>query len=302
MGRLPLELNLEICRTVLDGLPMGLYLVDRNRQICYWNRAAETITGYLAQEVIGRFCHDNLLMHCDENKRELCRCGCPLAFTMRDGQPREALIALRHKQGQRVPVRVRAVPIRNESGSVIGSAEYFEERPFGEEAYRAYSNKPKIALDEVTGIADRGELLSGLESALENLTAMRTPFGVLAIDVDGVEDLRRVRGCQAVNAVLYAAAQTVSANLRPGDLAGRWQDARFVAIILCPTDDALVSCAKRLQHLVSMAGVPWWGDRLSVTISVGGAMAREGDAAESLIARAEGALQSSREECRLQMV
>ena len=115
---MPLELNPEIYRAVLESVPVGVYLTDRKRQIVFWNASAERITGYLGQEVIGHFCHDNLLMHCDENQVALCDGACPLAQTMQDGRTREANIFLRHKEGQRVPVRVQAVPLRDEFGVI----------------------------------------------------------------------------------------------------------------------------------------------------------------------------------------
>ena len=107
---MPVQLTEEIFRALLESLPTGVYLVDRERRILFWNDGAERITGYHRQEVIGRFCHNDILMHCDQEERLLCGAGCPLLQTVQDGQPREADVFLRHKDGQRVPVRVRAVP------------------------------------------------------------------------------------------------------------------------------------------------------------------------------------------------
>lgn len=39
---------------ILDSLLDGLYLVDRDRKILYWNKASEKITGFTAGEVIGK--------------------------------------------------------------------------------------------------------------------------------------------------------------------------------------------------------------------------------------------------------
>jgi GGDEF domain-containing protein len=92
---------------------------------------------------------------------------------------------------------------------------------------------------------------------------------------------------------LYAAAQTLAAGTRPDDLVGRWKEQRFAALVACPTVDGLGSCAERLRRLVSLASVPWWGDRLSVTLSMGGTMVRPGDTVESLLGRAEEALEAT---------
>src|ERR1700722_1766442 len=104
MSSMPLELSPDIFRAVLESLPIGVYLTDRKRQIAFWNASAEKLTGYLGQEVIGHFCTDSLLMHCDDSQTALCSCACPLAQTMQDGRPRDVNVFLRHKEGQRVPV------------------------------------------------------------------------------------------------------------------------------------------------------------------------------------------------------
>ncbi len=80
----------EFYKAILDHLCDGIYFVDRNRAITYWNRGAERISGYPAQAVLGRCCADNLLMHVDEQGDRLCNCSrCPLKQTMSDGVPRE---------------------------------------------------------------------------------------------------------------------------------------------------------------------------------------------------------------------
>ena len=62
-----LTADLDFYERVLDNLHDGVYFVDRDRQITYWNRGAYRITGYSPQEVLGRTCRDNLLMHSDRS-------------------------------------------------------------------------------------------------------------------------------------------------------------------------------------------------------------------------------------------
>src|SRR5215470_6023015 len=104
-----LQLPSEAYRAILESLPTGVYLVDRDRRIVFWNDGCERITGYLRHEVIGRCC-GQLLMHCDTRIDLMCGSVCPLSATMFDGRPRESHVFLRHRNGQRVPVLVRAVP------------------------------------------------------------------------------------------------------------------------------------------------------------------------------------------------
>jgi len=67
----------------------GIYFVNKERRIIYWNKAAQKITGYSHAEVVGRCCHDNILNHVDERGIVLCTVTCPLAATIKDGVSRE---------------------------------------------------------------------------------------------------------------------------------------------------------------------------------------------------------------------
>ena len=56
----------EFYRAILDSLSDGVYFVDAQRQITYWNKAAEHITGFTSAQVVGSSCADNLLVHVNE--------------------------------------------------------------------------------------------------------------------------------------------------------------------------------------------------------------------------------------------
>lgn len=79
----------DIYREMLDNLYEGVYFVDTQRRISFWNRGAERITGFSAPEVIGKYCYDNILNHVDSNGNQLCLHGCPLHQTLEDTQVRE---------------------------------------------------------------------------------------------------------------------------------------------------------------------------------------------------------------------
>jgi PAS domain S-box-containing protein len=51
----------EFFRTILETLHTGVYVIDRDAKIVFWNDGAERVTGYLRQDVIGRICDDNFL-------------------------------------------------------------------------------------------------------------------------------------------------------------------------------------------------------------------------------------------------
>ena len=72
-------------KDLIDNLFDGVYFVDRERLITYWNKGAERITGYESNQVIGRSCRDNMLNHVTADGEQLCTSQCPLAACMEDG-------------------------------------------------------------------------------------------------------------------------------------------------------------------------------------------------------------------------
>src|SRR5579863_279150 len=111
--RMP-ELNdPEIYQTILDGLQTGVYLVDRNRRIRFWNEGAEQITGYLRQDVVGRFLRDHLLTTGDNAKDLDSDPDDPINLAFRDGKPSTLEVSILHKEGYRVPIILRTSPVRN---------------------------------------------------------------------------------------------------------------------------------------------------------------------------------------------
>ena len=118
------------CYEILNSLSEGAYVTDADRKILFWNRAAESITGWPAQEVVGSNCRDNILVHTDKDGHELCgRDHCPLhrsiVTNLASLQP--LLVYAQSKSGKRVPVEVTVAPIHDATGQVVGGIELFRD-------------------------------------------------------------------------------------------------------------------------------------------------------------------------------
>jgi diguanylate cyclase (GGDEF)-like protein/PAS domain S-box-containing protein len=290
-----LELDGDTFKSVLESLPVGVYLVDCQRRILDWNSGAEKLTGYLSQEVVGRCCAEGLLMHCNASNEVLCGDRCPLRATMLDGNPREVDVYLLHKDGQRVPVRAHAFPLRDENGVVIGAVECFDLRVVLPAAGVPAPAPDSAATDAVTELPDRSALLARLAWELLRFEESSLPFGVLSIAIDNLDGVLHKDGRNAVDATLYATGQTLRANVGPNDMVARWSVDRFVAVLESCTAGPLATAASALNRLTGAEAIPWWGDHLTVAVSIGGAVVRPGDSPQSLITRAEEALDAGRQ-------
>jgi phosphoserine phosphatase RsbU/P len=116
-------------RLILDSLGDGVYVTDVDRCIVYWNQAAEQITGWSAEDMVGRDCYDSLLSHVDKDGHELCgQEHCPLHRSIVTGSGSGVpLVFAKRKDGQRTPVQVTVAPIRNAAEEVIGGVETFRD-------------------------------------------------------------------------------------------------------------------------------------------------------------------------------
>lgn len=290
-----MEFNKKSYQRIIDTLHDGLYFVDRDRKITYWNRSAEQISGFPAAEVEGRCCSDNILTHMDGEGNCLCLDKCPLAFTMEDGQPREAVVYMHHRDGHRVPVSVRTSALTDENGEIVGGVELFTDvSGLGANELRVRELEKLALLDNLTQLANRNYLERELQSRFEEKKRLGATFGVLFFDIDFFKKFNDTYGHDVGDEVLKCVANTLVSNSRPFDLYCRWGGEEFIGIIRHCTPAELESIANRLRLLVANAYIMHQGEGLQVTISLGATMLHEGDTVESLLKRADTLMYESK--------
>jgi PAS domain S-box-containing protein len=284
----------EIFRTVLDSLSMGVYLVDCDRKIVFWNRGAEKISGYKAQDLLGRVFRDKLLIQYDEEHAGQIAQACQLTEAIRDGEMKEADVFLLHKEGHRVPVRVCAVPLRNDMGKIVGAAESFEELRFPTiRGHRPADSAIPFIMNEATGLPDLSSTRVKINRALAELKEHQVPFCLLNVEVDALGELLAKRGKAPVAAARKVVAHTVTAALRPDDFVGCDEKDRFIAVLRYCEKNGINRVGERIRNMVHCSELDWWGDELPLTVSLGGTDARCDDSADSLIERAMRAMEIS---------
>ena len=302
----------EIYREVLEHLPTAVYFVDAEEKIRFWNEGAEKITGYLRQDVVGHFCRENILSRISAlppgsarepspglAARAATNLGAtaepdtssPFQIALRDGRASEAEMFIHHRDGHRLAVRVRAIPIRSDAGTVIGVAETFDVSIGNSEWDRRQNRLSRYgALDEETGVLNLRVTQSHLRESLATFEEHRLPVSILLIEIDQLVQLKAKYGPQIAPAALYATGQTIESFIRPTDFLGRWDEHRLLVILIECSPFELPAVANKLEQLADPTELRWWGDNLELSISIGGASAQRGDSTEMLIARATAAL------------
>lgn len=282
-----LDIPLDITQ-VADALSDGVYATDRERRIVYWSRAAERITGFSSEEVLGRCCADNILMHVDTEGRSLCLQGCPLAATMNDGAEREVSVVLHHKLGHRVPVLVRARPIVDRDGERIGALEVFSDQTSPAVVRARMAQLEALALiDPLTQLPNRRYLASTLASHVAMQQRSGVPFGVAFLDIDGFKRFNDRHGHEAGDRALQTVARTLAATIRPHDTAGRWGGEEFLVVLANLEAGGIEALAQRLCRMVRHSRIHVGEATLTLTVSCGAAVATPGDTPDSIVDRAD---------------
>jgi diguanylate cyclase (GGDEF)-like protein/PAS domain S-box-containing protein len=277
----------ELLEAVFDCVPEGVGLFDGNGVVMFWNQAAQGITGYPAVELQGRQfpeCLEPLLAA----RSGMEESHAPGAVA----EVRRSLAQARHKLGHAVPVLVRILALRNGLGERIGTALLFHPAESLDALPHGESSADQGAAES------RAELEERLQTEFDDFARGGSPLGVLWITVDQAEELRKTHGAAACNAMLEKVRHAVAQGLRPTEEMGRWGDDEFLIVAHERSADMLTAHAQVLDGLARTADFRWWGDRISITVSIGAAQAGR-DASEGLaqlLRRARDAMQASSRE------
>lgn len=286
----------ELYLNIINNLRDGIYFVDMERRILFWNKAAEQITGYSAEEIVGKQCQYSKLNHIDELGRPLCMIGCPLFATLGDGQQRQDRVFVRHKGGYRIPIHVNIFPIRKD-GEIIGAVEIFtQDSPtvYEDNLVERLSN---VAMhDQLTQLPNRRYLESFLHYKLEEFQRFGHPFAVLFADIDNFSRFNNEYGHDVGDAVLKNIAASIKWSVRRNDLVGRWGGEEYVGIYSGADSAGISVIGEKFRYLVGNTEVIGGEEHLHVSVSVGITAVRPGDTIDSLVARADKLMYRSKKE------
>jgi len=280
---------------LLDSMYDGIYFVDRNRKITYWNEGAAKQTGYSSADVVGKHCFNNILGHVDETGKPLCMGECPLSAAMVDGQSREADVYLRHKNGHRVPVSVRVLPIRNNDGVIVGAMEVFSDSTAKKRIEKRVNELENLAIrDPLTDLPNRRYMELKLTQALQDLQQFDRKCGLLLFDLDHFKQVNDIHGHDAGDAMLKGVAHTLIESLRTVDLVGRWGGDEFLILMTDVQAVTLSDLAERCRALIAQTSIAHGEIRVSVTASIGTTLLKQTDTAATAMRRADELMYQSK--------
>jgi PAS domain S-box-containing protein len=271
--------NPKLFRHLVEDLPMGIYIVDTQRRIRFWNHGAEHITGHLAHEVVGLVL-DEVVQACDRNGDRLSGEQRPVNTTITEREPQQCTAFYLHKGGHRVAVKIRTRPIL-EYGDTIGGASVL----FEEAILEHQSSVPPMygCLDATTGIPSQRLTRAVMYECMAGMEESHIGFGLLRIRVLGMREFRAKHGPQAVAPFLRATAQTLRRSLDGEKFLGCWGENEFLAVLPSASPVTAATTAETLFNLLSQSEVLWWGDHFLIESEIACTVATPGSDLESLL-------------------
>lgn len=282
-------------KAILNNLYDAVYIVDKNRKIIYWNKAAEDLTGYSHSNIIGSHCFDNILNHIDKDGVQLCKNCCPLVASIKDDEIKEASVFFHHKNGHRIPIFVKAFPYKDSNGVIIGAIEIFSEISERKQILEKIKNLNQLAmLDELTQIPNRRYTENVIRIKFNEYLLNKITFGLVFIDVDNFKHINDNYGHDTGDMVLKAISKTFLNNLRGDDVIGRWGGDEFIAAFSNIDREGLDKVAKKLKMLVENTVVEINNEQLKVTISIGATLITPEDNLNTIIKKSDKLLYQSK--------
>lgn len=272
----------ELIQAALEALPQGIALLDEERKVMLWNRAAAEITGYAGNDLVGHSAPDCFRRLLNFND------GASGAEQESWFLPAQGLLVqIPQRHAVSLPVMARALLLRDERGQQMGTSILFH-------SIDALKGLPQGEGGEEKDVAaSQDELKECLESLFEDLSRGGPAFGVLWITVDQAHELRKTHGTGACASMNEKVGRALGQGLRTGEHKGRWGEDEFLVVSREQTRENLMAHARTMASLVRVTDFRWWGDRITITVSVGAAAAAWPGSLTSLLERAKAAMLTS---------
>jgi len=276
--------RIELLEAAFDSLPDGVGILGGEGEVMFWNQAARGITGYSANELLGHPMPEGL--------KPLLTDRCDLENGDLPGMQPEnhrSVKPARHKMGHSVPVITNTLILLNGLGERIGAVVLFH-------PVESQDALPQSETGEASGVEGaRADLLERLQIDYDDFSRGGAPLGILRITVDQAEDLRKTHGAPACQAMLEKVYYALAHGMRPGEEIGFWANDGFLVIAHERNAEMLAGHAQTLAGLTRTADFRWWGDRVSLTASIGAAQAdsEPGESLTRMLRRVREAMETS---------
>ncbi|HOP60008.1 MAG TPA: diguanylate cyclase [Candidatus Saccharicenans sp.] len=273
---------------LLDQITDGCLIIDKGKNYIFWNKSAEALSGFPAEEILDKSCQAEPPLFINSSGKPLCEENCLCDQALKDGQPRLLDVYLQHKNGFRLPVRLKIIPLLNGNGQSVGLAEIFTDiSPAVAIPLKMAELEKMQLLDLDTGLPNRLYMEMYLKNKIDEYQKYGLPFGLIYADVDNFNKIQERFGRFNSAKLIRMIARTFQKNVRYFDIVCRWENEEFLICLLNIDENRLDIVANKLRLLVAESYITVETGLLNATVSMGATLVQRFDTIESMIKRAE---------------
>jgi diguanylate cyclase (GGDEF)-like protein/PAS domain S-box-containing protein len=251
-----------------------------------WNRGAEQLYGYRAEEAIGRSIS---ILAPSDRKQEIPEL---IERISRGERVRHYETQQVGKDGGTIEVLLTLSPTRDRDGEITGAAVVARDIT---ELKRVERQLADLAYtDDLTGIANRRRFNRELRGRAEYATRYERPAALLMIDLDELKSINDTFGHGAGDRVIHDVAQLLRSRLRSTDFIARLGGDEFAVIMPEADEGSAAALARALLDELAAWPVSVDPER-RMTMSVGIALVEPGVSAEEAMIRADSALYEAKD-------
>ncbi|MBT8144061.1 MAG: diguanylate cyclase, partial [Gammaproteobacteria bacterium] len=261
-----LRTQLQRARVTLDFVADAIVSTDLNGQVDFINDAAERLLGRTMSAARGRGIDELFSLHSVETHAALAN---PIHRCLDHGRPIErsggSLLSV---AGQTpVLVRERVVPVRDDSGRVLGAVLVLHD--LSRESGLSEQLNWRQQHDALTGLLNREEFERRLQFEVERLRGGTVSSTLLYLDIDRFRVINDTAGHLAGDRLLIEVARRVQEQIRGSDLCARFGDDEFAVLLRdCDARNAL-AIANQLRNDFEIHRFGWRSRVFRYTGSIG---------------------------------
>lgn len=279
--------RMQLLATAVDDAADQVLITDASGVIVYVNNAFEILTGYKADEVIGK---TPAVLQSGAHDAQFYQ---QLWDTVQSGSVFSQTFIDRKKDGHLYQTEQSITPVFDEDGSIshfVSTGKDVTARRKLEEQLRTMS-----ITDDLTGLSNRRHFEQQLQHELDRAQRYDHPLSLILFDIDHFKDINDQFGHEGGDKVLKLLASRINTRLRAPDLFARWGGEEFAIIAV---DTPLGGGAEFAELLREMISEIEFFPNYQVTASFGVVYADEIETRQELFNRADHALYEAKQSGR----
>jgi diguanylate cyclase (GGDEF)-like protein/PAS domain S-box-containing protein len=287
------EQQLLLQAKAIEASVNGIFITSATKPdhpIEYVNAAAQKITGYSADEFLGRNCRFLQGEETDQAARSA------IHYALGEQRPTNVVLRNYRKDGTPFWNDLEISPVRTAEGTVthyVGILNDVTDRVRYEEDLKRQAN-----FDSLTGLPNRTLLADRVEQAIAHVRRSGGFFALAVLDLDNFKLANDGHGHAFGDQVLKEIGKRLQASLRADDTVARYGGDEFVLLMNCRGEERFVTVLERVLAAIAEP-IMLDGSAFYVTGSIG-VSTYPGDAATaaSLLSHADIAMYRAKESGR----